>query len=76
MPSNLPANFGAQLLIGSRHQFELIRIPTKASYHHHLLSGRGFDGIDSLKLLSIPTTDASAIGAIEATEVRLDYELE
>ena len=68
--SNNPSPINAiQILVGSRHQFELIRILPKGTGHHHILSSRSSEMVDIMKLHSIPTTDASAIGAIEATEV-------
>ena len=71
-PSNhgLTSNISIQILLGSRHQFELIRVLAKGSGHHHILGSRSSEVVESVKLLSIPATDASAIGAIEATEVR------
>ena len=68
---NIPPNICIQILLGSRHQFELVRVLTKGGGHHHILGNRSSEAIESVKLLSIPTTDASAIGAIEGTEVRM-----
>ena len=67
-PSATPPN-AIQILVGSRHQFELIRVLAKGTGHHHILSSRSSESVEIVKLHSIPTTDASAIGAIEATEV-------
>ena len=69
-PSLTPPNV-IQILVGSKHQFELIRVLAKGTGHHHILSSRSSESVEIVKLHSIPTTDASAIGAIEATEVRL-----
>ena len=68
-PSSVTPPNAIQILVGSRHQFELIRILPKGTGHHHILSSRSSEMVDIMKLHSIPTTDASAIGAIEATEV-------
>ena len=58
--------------MGSRHQYELIRVLSKGTGHHHILGSRSSEGVETVKLHSIPATDASAIGAIEATEVNIN----
>ena len=45
----------------------------KGSGAHHILGCRGTEGVEAVKLLSVPNTDASAIGAIEATEVKCTF---
>ena len=74
-PSNsgVTTNTSIQILLGSRHQFELYRVLAKGSGAHHILGCRGTEGVEAVKLLSVPNTDASAIGAIEATEVKCTF---